>query len=78
VRLVLALSVSIPEAHAASVSQSLNLQDLECGMTLMTSFPAKRRVSFELDGVNYAATVVLKDVETLQLVSPAIDSSGSR
>jgi hypothetical protein len=43
-----------------------NVKDLECGMMLFTSFPAKRHVSFELDGVNYAATVVLTDTEILQ------------
>jgi hypothetical protein len=55
-----------------------NVRDLECGMLLMTSYPAKRHVGFELDGINYAATVMLKDVETLQPISPAIDSSENR
>jgi hypothetical protein len=50
-----------------------NVRDLECGMLLFTSYPAKRHVSFELDGTNYAATVVLKDAETLQPISPAIE-----
>ena len=67
-----------PSTEIEALKTRFNIQDLECGMTLMTSFPAKRRVNFELDGVSYAATVVLKDVETLQLVSPAINSSGSR
>ena len=50
-----------------------NVKDLECGMLLLTSYPAKRHVSFELDGVNYAATVELKDAETLQSISPVIE-----
>jgi hypothetical protein len=54
-----------------------NVRDVECGMMLLTSYPAKRHVSFELEGTNYAATVVLKDAETLQPISPAIDSRGS-
>ncbi len=43
-----------------------NIRDVECGMLLFTSFPAKRHVSFELDGARYTATVVLQDAETLQ------------
>jgi hypothetical protein len=38
-----------------------NVRDLECGMMVFTSYPAKRHVRFELDGTNYEATVVLKD-----------------
>jgi hypothetical protein len=52
-----------------------NIKDLECGMILSTSYPAKRHVSFELDGVNYAATVELNDTETLQPVSVVRDLS---
>jgi hypothetical protein len=52
-----------------------NVRDLECGMLLMTSYPAKRHVGFELDGINYTATVALQDVEALQPISPAIDLS---
>jgi hypothetical protein len=55
-----------------------DVRDLECAMVVLTSYPAKRHVGFELDGINYAATVVLKDVEKLQLISPAVDSSESR
>lgn len=43
-----------------------NVRDVECGMLLFTSYPAKRHVSFELDGTQYAATVVLKNTETLR------------
>jgi hypothetical protein len=55
----------------------LNVKDLECGMMLFTSYPAKRHVSFELDGVNYEATVEFKDAETVQPVSLVTDSAGS-
>ena len=46
-----------------------NVKDLECAMMVLTSYPAKRHVSFELDGINYAATVVLKDAETVHPLS---------
>ena len=55
----------------------LNVKDLECGMMLFTSYPAKRHVSFELGGMNYAATVVLKDAETLQPTSLVTDLSAT-
>jgi hypothetical protein len=46
-----------------------NVRDLECGMMIYTSYPAKRHVSFELDGTQYAATVVLKDAESVQPIA---------
>jgi hypothetical protein len=46
-----------------------NVRDLECGMMVFTSYPARRHVSFELDGTSYEATVVLKDDDTLQPIS---------
>jgi hypothetical protein len=46
-----------------------NVKDLECAMMVLTSYPAKRHVGFELDGVNYEATVVLKDAVTVQPLS---------
>ena len=46
-----------------------NVQDFKCGMMLFTSYPPKRHVSFELDGVNYEATVEFKDAETVQPLS---------
>jgi hypothetical protein len=54
-----------------------NIKDLECGMMLLTSYPAKRHVSFELEGFNYAATVELKDAETVQPISLLTNVSGS-
>ena len=50
-----------------------SVRDLECGMILSTSYPAKRHVSFELDGTQYEATVVLKDAETVQPISPVTE-----
>jgi hypothetical protein len=47
----------------------LSVRDLECGMTVSTTFPAQRHVSFELDGASYAATVVLEDSSAVQPVS---------
>jgi hypothetical protein len=49
----------------------LNVRDLECGMMIFTTYPALRHVSFELDGTNYAATVVLKCDDKLQPISTA-------
>jgi hypothetical protein len=40
-----------------------DLRNLECGVMLLTSYPAQRHVSFYLDGTRYIATVFLKDVE---------------
>ncbi len=34
-------------------------------MMVLTSYPARRHVRFELDGTEYVATVVLEDVSTL-------------
>jgi hypothetical protein len=67
-----------PSTEIEALKTRFNIQDLECGMTLMTSFPAKRRVNFELDGVSYAATVVLQDVETLLPASVESHSPDSR
>ena len=39
------------------------LRDLECGVVVLTSYPAQRHVSFQLDGTSYAATVFLKDAD---------------
>jgi hypothetical protein len=47
----------------------LNARDVECGMFVITSYPARRHVSLELDGTEYVATVALKEVSTLQAVS---------
>jgi hypothetical protein len=54
-----------------------DVKDFECGMMLFTSYPAKRHVSFELDGVNYEATVEFKDSETVQPTSLVTDFSAS-
>ena len=50
-----------------------SVRDLECGMILSASYPAKRHVSFELDGTQYEATVVLYDAETVQPISPVTE-----
>lgn len=44
-----------------------NLRDLECGVLILTSYPAQRHVSFYLDGTRYAATVTLQDAEATVL-----------
>ncbi len=40
-----------------------NLRDMECGVVVLTSYPAQRHVSFYFDGTRYAATVILKDAD---------------
>lgn len=37
------------------------LRDAKCGVVALTSYPARRHVSFEIDGTSYAATVILQD-----------------
>jgi hypothetical protein len=54
-----------------------NVRDLECIMMVFTSYPAKRHVSFELDGVSYEATVEFKSAETVQPISLVTDLSAS-
>jgi hypothetical protein len=48
-----------------------NLRDLECGVMILTSYPAERHVSFFLDGTRYAATVTLKDADAT--VQPTLE-----
>jgi len=50
-----------------------NIRDLECGMMVFTSYPARRHVTFELDRISYEATVVLKGDDKAQPISPATD-----
>jgi hypothetical protein len=47
-----------------------NIRDLECGMMVFTSYPARRHLSFELDRISYEATVVLNGDDKLQPISP--------
>jgi hypothetical protein len=56
----------------------LNVRDLECGMMIFTRYPALRHVSFELDGTNYAATVVLKGNDKLQPITSATELQVTR
>jgi hypothetical protein len=42
-------------------------------MMVITSYPARRHVSFELDRISYEATVVLKGDDKLQPISPRAD-----
>ena len=52
-----------------SLKVRFDIKDLECNLIVLTSFPAKRHVSFEFDGASYAATVVLKDTEDFKVQS---------
>ena len=45
------------------------VQDVECGMMLLTRYPALRKVTFELDGTSYRATVSLEEAATPQPAS---------
>ncbi len=53
-------------------------RDVECGMILSTSYPAKRHLSFALDGTDYAATVVVESAETPQPISTATEDPSVR
>ena len=64
-----------PGSDLQVLKTRFNVKDFECEMVLSTSYPAKRHVSFELDGVNYEATVEFKAAETVQPISPATDLS---
>ena len=55
-----------------------NVRDLECGMMVFTSYPARRHVRFELDGVGYKATVVLKGDDKLQPISTTTEMPATR
>jgi hypothetical protein len=46
-----------------------DIKDLECNLIVLTSWPPKRHVSFEFDGANYSATVILKDTEDFKVRS---------
>jgi hypothetical protein len=56
----------------------LNVSDLECGMMIFTRYPALRHVSFELDGTNYTATVVLKGNDKVEPITSAAEMQVTR
>jgi hypothetical protein len=58
-----------PGSEIELLKARLNVRDLECGMMVLTSHPARRHLSFELDGTSYEATVVLEGAATLQPIS---------
>ena len=56
----------------AALKTRLDVREMECGVVTLTSYPAKRHVSFKFNGTSYAATVILKDAEgTVQPVTSA-------
>jgi hypothetical protein len=55
-----------------------NVKDLECGMMVFTSYPARRHVSFKLDGISYEATVVLKGDDKAQPISTEPEMPATR
>jgi hypothetical protein len=40
-----------------------DVRDWQCTFLVMTSYPAKRRVTFALEGTKYVATVTLQDAD---------------
>ena len=55
-----------------SLSARFDIRDLACYAALMTSYPPKRRVSFELEGSSYVVVVTMKGTEgELTPASPA-------
>jgi hypothetical protein len=55
----------------------LDIRDLECNLVILTSYPAKRHVSFEFDGTSYTATVVLKGTEDFKVRSAIETDAGA-
>jgi hypothetical protein len=56
----------------------LNVRDAECGMSVVATYPALRHVRFVLDGVRYAATVVLHGDDRLTPASAAFGNFTAR
>ena len=62
-----------PGSEIELLKTRFNIRDLECAMTVFTSYPARRHLSFELDRISYEATVVLKGDDKMQPISPTTD-----
>jgi hypothetical protein len=54
------------------------LKDLDCGTMVITTFPARRHVSFEVQGTRYAATVVLEDTDTVRPLTTGAELPATR
>ena len=48
-----------------------DVRDWKCNFLVLTSYPAKRHVSFDLEGTKYVATVTLKDADGK--IRPAVE-----
>ena len=44
-----------------TLKAQFEISELACNVVLMTSVPPKRRLSFELEGTHYVATVAVQD-----------------
>ena len=62
-----------PGSEIELLKTRFSIRDLECAMTVFTSYPARRHLSFELDRISYEATVVLKGDDRMQPISPTTE-----
>lgn len=62
---VLRVAARLPcgDREIRSLKARFDITQLGCHLELMTSDPPKRRLSFELEGTHYVATVTLQDTE---------------
>jgi hypothetical protein len=67
-----------PSSEVELLKTRFNVRDLECSMMVFTTYPARRHVSFELDGISYEATVVLKGDDKVQPISTVTEMPASR
>lgn len=64
---ILADAARLPPAEAARTIRALHAaDDVDVGALLLASYPAKRRVSFVLDGTGYRATVTVENASALR------------
>jgi hypothetical protein len=54
--------VGINNWQLEALKARFEIAELACSIPLMTSAPPKRRLSFELEGTHYVATVTLHDI----------------
>ncbi|MGE5616341.1 MAG: hypothetical protein ACM3X5_05440 [Bacillota bacterium] len=59
------------EGELETLKVQYDVRDWKCSFLVLTSYPAKRHLSFALEGTRYVATVTLKDVDGK--IRPAVD-----
>ena len=71
-----AQSVHCQEPALQTLKARYDVSKVDCQFLVMTSFPAKRRVSFEVEGAPYVALVTLDEAGGTMM--PALVSATSR